>query len=98
MKISSSLSCVSLVALTMSFASAQEARRGTVVGLDETTGSITILQSPDGTVGANNPARSSDKFAVQDGLLFNALREGDKVMFISQKINGVNTITKLQKE
>jgi Cu/Ag efflux protein CusF len=97
MKISSSLSCVSLLALSMSFASAQEARRGTVVGLDELTGSIT-LQSLDGTVGANNPARSSDKFAVQDGLLFNALREGDKVMFISQKINGVNTITKLQKE
>jgi Cu/Ag efflux protein CusF len=97
MKISSSLSCVSLLALSMSFASAQEARRGTVVGLDELTGSIT-LQSPDGTVGANNPARSSDKFAVQDGLLFNALREGDKVMFISQKIDGVNTITKLQKE
>ena len=97
MKISSSLSCVSLLALSMSFASAQEARRGTVVGLDELTGSIT-LQSSDGTVGANNPARSSDKFAVQDGLLFNALREGDKVMFISQKINGVNTITKLQKE
>jgi hypothetical protein len=49
-------------------------------------------------VGVANPARSSDKFAVQDGLLFNALREGDKVMFISQKIDGVNTITKLQKE
>jgi Cu/Ag efflux protein CusF len=92
------LSCVSLLALTMSFASAQEARRGTVVGLDEQTGSITILQSPDGTVGANNPARSSDKFTVQDGLLFNALREGDKVMFISQNLNGVSTITKLQKE
>ena len=97
MKISSSLSCVSLLALSMSFASAQEARRGTVVGLDELTGSIT-LQSPDGTVGASNPARSSDKFAVQDGLLFNALREGHKVMFISQTINGVNTITKLQEE
>jgi Cu/Ag efflux protein CusF len=82
----------------MSFASAQEARRGTVVGLDELTGSIAILQTPDGTVGAASPARSSDKFAVQDGLLFNALREGDKVMFISQKINGVNTITRLQKE
>jgi hypothetical protein len=27
-----------------------------------------------------------------------ALREGDKVMFISQTIDGVNTITKLQKE
>jgi Cu/Ag efflux protein CusF len=98
MKISSSLLCVSLFALNLSSASAEEARRGTVVGLDETTGSITIVQSPDGTVGANNPARSSDKFAVQDGLLFNALREGDRVMFISQEINGVNTITKLQKE
>jgi Cu/Ag efflux protein CusF len=95
----SSLPCVSLLALTMSFAaSAQEARRGTVVGLDETTGSITVLQAQDGTVGADDPARSSDKFAVQDGLLFNALREGDKVIFTSQKINGVNTITKLQKE
>jgi hypothetical protein len=31
-------------------------------------------------------------------LLFNALREGDKVVFTSQEINGVNTITKLQKE
>jgi Cu/Ag efflux protein CusF len=82
----------------VSLASAHEARRGTVVGLDQPTGSITILQSPDGTVGANNPARSSDKFAVQDCLLFSALREGDKVMFISQEINGVNTITKLQKE
>jgi Cu/Ag efflux protein CusF len=35
---------------------------------------------------------------VQDGLLFNALRDGDRVTFISQEINGVNTITKLQKE
>jgi len=77
MKISSSLSCVSLLPLSMSFASsAITGRNGWCA----------------------NPARSSDKFAVQDGLLFNALREGDKVMFISQKINGVNTITKLQKE
>jgi Cu/Ag efflux protein CusF len=94
-----SLSCVSLLALTMSFAAAaEEARRGTVVGLDETTGSITVLHAQDGTVGADNPARSSDRIAVQDGLVFNALREGDKVMFISQEINGVNTIIKLQKE
>jgi Cu/Ag efflux protein CusF len=98
MKISFWLSCVSLLALTISVASAQEARRGTVVGVDEPTGSITIQQSADGTVGANNPARSSDKFAVQDGLLFNALRTGDKVMFNFQEINGVNTITQLQKE
>jgi len=98
MKISSSLTCVSLLALGMSFVSAQEARRGIVVSLDEPAGSIFVQQSPGGTVGANNPARSSEKFAVQDGLLFNALRAGDRVMFSSQEINGVNTITKLQKE
>ncbi len=40
----------------------------------------------------------SEKFAVQDGLLFNAIREGDKVVITVQEINGVNTITKLQKE
>jgi Cu/Ag efflux protein CusF len=98
MKISSSLLCASLFALTILSASAEDARRGTVVGLDEATGSITIAKSPDGTVGATNPARSSDKFAVQDGLLFNALGEGDRVTFTSEEINGVNTITKLQKE
>jgi Cu/Ag efflux protein CusF len=94
----SSLLFVSLLVLTMSCAFGQEARRGTVVGLDERAGSIMVQQSTDGTVGANDTARSSDKFAVQDGLLFNALHEGDKVVFMSQTIDGVNTITKLQKE
>ena len=31
-------------------------------------------------------ARSPDKFAVQDGLLFNALSAGDKVTFSSQEL------------
>jgi len=93
-----SLSCVSVLALTMSFASAQEARRGTVVGVDEAAGSITIQQPQAGRVGANSPGGPPDRYAVQDGLLFNALRVGDKVAFSSQEISGVNTITKLQKE
>jgi Cu/Ag efflux protein CusF len=98
MKVISCLSCVSVLALTMSFASAQEARRGTVVGVDEATGSITIQQPQAGTVGANSPAGPPDRYAVQDGLLFNALRAGDKVTFSSQEISGVKTITQLQKE
>ena len=96
MKVISSLSCVSMLALTMSFASAQEARRGTVVGVDEATGSITIQQPQAGTVG--QPRRPPDRYAVQDGLLFNALRAGDKVTFSSQEISGVKTITRLQNE
>ena len=98
MKVGFWLSCVSVLALTLSFASAQEARHGTIVGVDEATGSVTIQQSQDGTVGANNTARSPDKFSVQDGLLFNALSAGDKVTFSSQEISGVKTITQLQKE
>ena len=98
MKVISRLSCVSVLALTMSFASAQETRSGTVVGMDEASGSITIQQPQSGTVGANNPAGPPDRYAVQDGLLFNALRAGDKVTFSSQEISGVKTITQLQKE
>jgi hypothetical protein len=51
------VSCVGLLALTVSLASAHEARRGTVVGLDQPTGSITILQSPDGTIGCQQPRK-----------------------------------------
>ena len=98
MKVISRLSCVSVLAMTMSFASAQEVRHGIVVGLDEATGSITIRQPKPGTVGANSPAGPPDRYAMQDGLLFDALHAGDEVTFNSQEINGVNTITQLQKE
>jgi Cu/Ag efflux protein CusF len=83
-------------ALAASNASAQQVR-GMIEKVDEPNGSITIKRTPESTVGANSAA-GSDKFAVQDGLLFNALHEGDKVTFTVQEINGVNTITKLQKE
>jgi Cu/Ag efflux protein CusF len=98
MKVVCRLSCVSVLALTMSVASAQEARRGTVVDVDEATGTITIQQLQAGTVGANSPAGPSDRFSAQDGLLFNALRVGDKVAFSAQEIGGLNTITQLKKE
>lgn len=90
--------CASVIVLGVSTAHGQELRRGTVASVDEPTGSITISQMPDGTVGSSSSAAASDKFAVQDGLLFNALRQGDKVMFSSTKINGVETIVKLEKE
>src|SRR5450631_4597555 len=69
---------------------------GSVSKIDEPNGTITIQQTPDGTVGTSNAA-SSD-FKVQDGLLFNALRAGDKVTFTVDDINGAKTITKLQQE
>jgi len=86
MLVISRLSCVSVIALTMSVASAQELRRGTVVGVDEASGSITIQQPLAGTVGASSPAGPPNRFTVQDGLLFDALRVGDKVAFSSKRL------------
>jgi Cu/Ag efflux protein CusF len=71
--------------------------RRSIEKIDEPRGSITVQRAQEGTVGASDTI-GSEKFAVQDGLLFNAIREGDKVVFTVQEINGVNTITKLQKE
>jgi Cu/Ag efflux protein CusF len=82
-------------ALTASNAYAQE-MRGSIEKVDEPNGSITVQRTSEGTVGASGAA-VSDKFAVQV-LLFNALREGDKVSFTAQEINGVKTITKLKRE
>ncbi len=74
---------------------AQSEQHGTVTNVDESSGSITIQQRPTGTVGSTGS--NSAKFAVQDGLVFNALAQGDEVTFSSQEIGGVNTITKIQK-
>ena len=100
MKVISRLSCIGVLALTISFARGQEVQHGTVVGVDvdEATGSITIRQPKTGTVGNDSPAGPPERYAIQDGLLFDALRVGEKVTFNSQEIRGVNTITQLQKE
>jgi Cu/Ag efflux protein CusF len=71
--------------------------RGSIEKVDEPHGSIIVQRAQEGTVGASGTI-GSEKFGVQDGLLFNAICEGDKVVFTVQEINGVNTITKLQKE
>jgi Cu/Ag efflux protein CusF len=99
MKIAASIfafAIVSAVALTMA-ATAQQAQEGSIVNIDEPKGTVTILLSPSGTVGANG-ANSTQDFRLQDGLLFNALRYGDKVTFTSSVVDGTKTITSLKKE
>jgi Cu/Ag efflux protein CusF len=92
------LRCLTIFA-SLSIASnafAQDDQRGTVTDVDESSGSITIQLIPNGTVGSSTGPNSA-KFAVQDGLLFNTLAQGDDVTFSSHQIDGVNTITKIQK-
>jgi Cu/Ag efflux protein CusF len=91
------LASAAAVAFMSSAALAQQALTGSITKVDESNGKITIQQTQSGTVGANSGS-ATDEFKVQDGLLFNAVQAGDKVVFTSTDIGGVKTITKLQKQ
>jgi Cu/Ag efflux protein CusF len=84
------------LAIVTSGAFAQD-MTGTVSKVDQANGKITVQTTPSGTVGAN-AANASEDFKVQDGLMFNAIQAGDKVAFSVSEVNGVKTITKLQKQ
>ena len=93
MKIIQTISaCAITIALAMSAASAQQAMKGVVTAIDEPAGTLSIQQTTTGTVGAN-AAAATDSYRVQDGLLFNAVRLGDKVAISVETIDGVKTIT-----
>jgi Cu(I)/Ag(I) efflux system protein CusF len=74
---------------------AQEAMRGEIVTVDKASGKIGIKLS--GTVGSGD-ATAPTPFKVQDGLMFNAIKPGDKVSFTVERVDGVMTINKLTKE
>ena len=86
-----------LVLLTCSGAIAQQSMTGTISKVDEASGKVAIQQTQGGTVGASSGA-APEEFKVQDGLLFNAIKPGDKVTFTVTDSGGVKTITKLEKQ
>jgi Cu/Ag efflux protein CusF len=90
------LASAAAIVIISSGALAQQALTGSITKVDEAKGTITIQQTQSGTVGANTGGAAD--FKVQDGLLFNALQAGDKVVFTATEIGGVKTITKLEKQ
>ena len=91
------LAGIAVLALAGSAAFAQQAMMSGVISkVDEAAGKITIHQSTSGTVGSGT-AQTED-FKVADGLLFNAVKPGDKVQFSVEDKNGAKTITKLEKQ
>jgi len=86
-----------VIPLIHSAALAQPALLGTITKVDEANGKISIQQAQSGTVDASASAGAED-FKVQDGLMFNAVQPGDKVVFTATDIGGVKTITKLEKQ
>jgi Cu/Ag efflux protein CusF len=76
---------------------AQEATlKGEITKLDEATGTITLRQDQSGTVGGAGGATADYK--VKDGLVFNAVKAGDKVQVTVDRVDGKQTITKLEKQ
>lgn len=98
MKLTMSILAAAAAAIAIgSTALAQQSLTGTITRVDEPNGKVTIQQTQSGTVGANSGG-AADDFKVQDGLMFNALKAGDRVVFTADEIGGVKTVTKIEKQ
>jgi Cu/Ag efflux protein CusF len=75
----------------------QASFKGEVTKVDEPAGTITLKQNQTGTVGGGAPQATAD-YKVKDGLMFNAIKAGDKVQVTVDRIDGKPTITKLEKQ
>ena len=76
---------------------AEQARTGMVTRIDRISGTVSIKDIPDGTVGANTGA-AAEEFKVQDGARLNALHAGDRVTFTVNETAGTKTITKIDRQ
>lgn len=66
----------------------QETLRGIVTGIDERNDRVTLRLAKE----------ASGEFKVQDALVFNAVRDGDRVEITVENIGGARTIVALRKE
>jgi Cu/Ag efflux protein CusF len=80
-----------------SSAFAQQMRTGMVTRIDRISGTISIKDIPDGTVGANT-SPATEEFKMQDGARLNELHAGDRVTFAVSESTGTKTITKIDKK
>ena len=76
-------------------ASSQERLKGEVVAVNEASGTVGIKLS--GTVGSSD-ATAPTTFKIQDGLMFNAIKPGDRVSFTAERVGEQMTIKSLAKE
>jgi Cu/Ag efflux protein CusF len=97
MKLTMSILAAAAAITIGSTALAQQSLTGTITKVDEPNGKVTIQQTQSGTVGANSGGATED-FKVQDGLMFNALKAGDRVVFTANETGGVKTLTKIEKQ
>ena len=85
------------LALVSSAALAQQALSGTVTRIDRLNGTISIRETPGGTVGASGGTVAARQYKVP-GSSLEALHAGDLVTFSATQSGGVDTITKIEKK
>lgn len=79
-----------------SFASAQSTMNsGEVKKIDESAGKITLKHGPIKSLGMEEGMTMV--FRVKDPAMLKAVKEGDKVQFEADRVNGQITVTKIQK-
>ena len=76
---------------------AQETRQGTISRIDPAKGTIAVAETQAGTTGASTMS-GAQEYRLLDPLLFNAIKDGDRISFTVEDKDGVKTITKLQKQ
>lgn len=91
------LAATAALSIVGSSAFAQQTRTGMVTRIDRISGTISIKDIPDGTVGANT-SPATEEFKMQDGARLNELHAGDRVTFAVSESSGTKTITKIDKK
>jgi Cu/Ag efflux protein CusF len=91
------LAVATIMTTISSQALAERTVRGVVVKVDGIAGIVSVREMHQGMAGAISYGMV-EGFKVQDGLLFDAVRPGDEVVFFASEINGAMTITKLSEQ
>ena len=91
------LAVATVMTAVSSQALAEQNVRGVVVKVDGIAGIISVREMHSGMEGAISYGMLEES-KVQDGLLFDAVRPGDDVVFSALEMNGAMTITKLREQ
>jgi len=93
--VSAVVALIFALGLVASTVLAQEVLRGEVAAVDEASGKISVKLT--GTVGSSDVTVPTS-FKVQDGLVFNAIKPGDKISFTAERTGENMIIKQLTKE
>ena len=96
MKIARMIGAAAFVVVS-SAALAQQARTGTITGINRLNNTIAIRQTQNGTVGANT-GDAAEEFKVGSGISLETLHAGDRVSFSVSGAGGAEMVTKIDRQ